>query len=234
MATRKAIPAETKLRLFAASAGHCQNPGCLAPLFPPELNGVKHIAEMAHVIPHGEKGPRSEERPSEEFESDSFENLILLCPTCHTVIDKNPEAYPRTMLLSWKENHVPSLTLAQGIKAYQNRHEARAAITEHLQENKAIWERLAPVDGSEFEYNPESEGAQLWTQRMKSIILPNHYRTLSVLKANVHLMTGEEQEIYAEYKEHVRGLADRHISGIAGRAIRFPEKMERIFECIGK
>ncbi|TIM13105.1 MAG: HNH endonuclease, partial [Mesorhizobium sp.] len=58
MAERKAIAAATRLRLFSDSAGHCQKPDCLDPLFPVELGGDKHIAEMAHVIPHGEAGPR--------------------------------------------------------------------------------------------------------------------------------------------------------------------------------
>lgn len=51
MAARKAIPAVTKLRLFSEAAGRCQRPACLRPLFPAEMGGDKHIAEMAHVIP---------------------------------------------------------------------------------------------------------------------------------------------------------------------------------------
>lgn len=81
MAGRKHIPTETKLRLFSEAAGHCQQPECLQPLFPAEMGGYKHIAEMAHVIPHGETGPRHEEGPAGEFKINSFENLILLCPT---------------------------------------------------------------------------------------------------------------------------------------------------------
>ena len=42
-------------------------------------------------------------------------------------------------------------------------------------------------------------------------------------------MTEEETKTYAEYKEHVRGLTDRHICGVAGRAIRFPKGMEDMF-----
>lgn len=230
MTKRKAIPSATQLRLFADSAGHCQRPECLDTLYPQELNGVKHIAEMAHVIPHGKTGPRSDERPDEAFDSDSFENLILLCPTCHTIIDKNPDAYPRNILLKWKRDHLANLALKQGIKKYENRSDARLAIVARLDENKAIWKRLAPEDGSAFEYDPESETAQLWSQRVKSIILPNHYHTLSILEANLHLMTEMERDTNAEYQEHVRGLTDRHINGEAGQAIRFPKNMEAMFE----
>lgn len=51
MADRKAIPIATRFRLFADASGHCQNPNCLDALFPAEMGGEKHIAEMAHVIP---------------------------------------------------------------------------------------------------------------------------------------------------------------------------------------
>jgi hypothetical protein len=230
MTKRKAILAETKLRLFAASSGHCQRPECMAPLFPLELNGVKHIAEMAHVLPHGKAGPRSDEVPDEGFEPDLFENLLLLCPTCHTIIDKNPDAYPRNLLLTWKIRHLSNLATKQGIKSYASRIDARMAIIDRMDENKVIWKKFAPVDGSEFEYDPESEVAAIWSQRMKSIILPNHYHTLSILQSNRHLMDEVERLSYAEYKEHVRGLTDRHICGVAGQAIRFPQNMEIIFE----
>lgn len=229
MAKRKSIPAETKLRLFAASGGHCQRPECLVTLYPMELNGVKHIAEMAHVIPHGEAGPRKEERPEADFDPDSFDNLILLCPNCHTIIDKNPDAYPRTMLLTWKREHLANLAASQGIIEYQSREEVRTAIAERMAENKAIWDKFAPVDGDDFEYDPESEKAALWEQRVKGVILPNHYQVLSVLKSNTNHMTEKETKTYAEYKEHVRGLTDRHICDVAGQAIRFPKGMEDIF-----
>ena len=115
------------------------------------MGGDKHIAEMAHVIPHGEAGPRHLERPSDDFDVDAFENLILLCPTCHTKVDKDPKAYPRNTLLDWKANHLARLALKQGIKAYRDREQARAAISDILAENRAIWERFAPEHGSEFD-----------------------------------------------------------------------------------
>lgn len=229
MANRKSIPSAIKLRLFSEAAGFCQRPECLDPLFPPEMGGAKHIAEMAHVIPHGESGPRYEDRPEEDFDPDTFDNLILLCPTCHTMVDKDPEAFPRDLLLTWKQEHLARLALKQGVKTYECREEARHAVSARMAENKAIWEKYAPVDGSAFEYDPEADAAQLWQQRMRSTILPNHYRLLSIVEANLPHATGDEQKVFAEYKEHVRGLAQRHICGEAGSAIRFPQEMESIF-----
>lgn len=230
MADRKTIPSETKLRLFSESAGHCQKPSCLQPLFPAEMGGDKHIAEMAHVIPHGEKGPRHEERPEGEFEADSFDNLILLCPSCHTIIDKDPDSFSRSTLLDWKHNHLSNLSRAQGIKAYDDREQVRNAIITHMSENKAIWHEYAPIDGIQFEYNPESEIANTWDHRMRGVILPNHFRIQAIILANSHHMTIAERRVFSQYQEHVRGLSERHICGIAGTAIRYPAGMDDIFE----
>jgi len=229
MAERKAIPVATRLRLFAAASGHCQKPDCLDTLFPVEMGGDKHIAEMAHVIPHGDTGPRHEERPAGDFDTDSFDNLILLCPTCHTKIDKNPEAYPRHILIAWKQQHLANLALKQGIRSYADREHVRDAISRIMSENRAVWEKFAPVDGSDFEYDPESAASKAWEQRMRSVILPNHYRALAIIGANFTLATEGEKKAFSEYKEHVRGLVERHVCRVSSRAIRFPQSMEGIF-----
>lgn len=229
MTTRKSIPNETKLRLFSGAAGYCQRPDCLQPLFPTEMGGDKHIAEMAHVIPHGEKGPRHEERPDKEFEADSFENLILLCPNCHTIIDKAPDSYPRSVLLDWKSNHLAALTQKQGIVLYDERDQVREAVIAAMNENKAIWTEFAPCEGDSFEFDPESEKAITWSQRMRSVILPNHFRIQAIINLNRPLMTEGEQETFARYQEHVRGLSERHICGVSGGAIRYPAEMDGIF-----
>lgn len=227
MAKRDAISAAIKLRLFADAAGHCQR--CLEKLFPDEMGGLKHIAEMAHVIPHGDTGPRYEARPEGDFEVDSFENLILLCPTCHTIVDKNSEAYPREKLLSWKRDHLAALGRQQGIVTYESRSDVRDAVAAGLAENKAIWENFAPSEGSKFEYDPESSTAITWTNRMRSVILPNHYRILAIIAANLRYASDDEGKTFAEYQEHVRGLTARHVCEEAGSAIRFPALMETIF-----
>lgn len=234
MADRKKIPQPTKLRLFFDSQGYCQNPDCLTLLYPKRMGGDKHIAEMAHVIPHGEKGPRYEERPDKEYDPDAFENLILLCPTCHTIIDKDPAVFPRAVLIEWKEQHQMRVLASLGLKAFESREDVRATITHAMDENKAIWREYAPMDGAGFEVDPESDGAKHWDHRMRSIILPNHYRIQSIIELNLHLATDAERSTFADYKEHVRGLTERHVCDMAGVAIRFPAAMEAIFACHGR
>lgn len=164
------------------------------------------------------------------FQADCFENLVLLCPTCHTIVDKDPDGYSRTTLLGWKNNHLAALALAQGIRAYENRSQVRQAVVATMAESKAVWNEFAPSDGSRFEYDPESEAAKTWAQRMRGVILPNHFRIQAIFKANSHHMTDVEQQIFAQYQEHVRGLSERHVCGVAGAAIRYPAGMDGVFE----
>jgi hypothetical protein len=81
--------AHTQRRLFAASAGYCQNPTCANALFVDVANKSIHIAEMAHVFAANNGGPRANPQLS-EAERGAFENLVVLCSNCHTMVDKAP------------------------------------------------------------------------------------------------------------------------------------------------
>lgn len=59
---------------------------------------------MAHITARSADGPRgSEDLPSTE--RDNYSNLILLCPTHHSEIDKDPDTWPRSKLLDQKSEH---------------------------------------------------------------------------------------------------------------------------------
>lgn len=58
---------------------------------------------MAHIIAFSEAGPRgSSLRPKD---INSLENLMLLCPQCHKLIDDEPDKFPVTTLRQNKEDH---------------------------------------------------------------------------------------------------------------------------------
>src|SRR5438552_18629054 len=90
----KAAPDDqTKLRLFASSGGYCQHPDCLRELFVDAASQSIHIAEMAHIIAASEDGPRAVANMSAARRG-RYENLILLCPACHTISDRAVVRYP--------------------------------------------------------------------------------------------------------------------------------------------
>jgi hypothetical protein len=104
-----AISDKVKRRLWASSGGFCAKPDCHADLFPFFENGaITNIEELAHIIGQKKNGPRGDNSMPLD-ERDEFENIVLLCPTCHTIIDKNPDLFPETTIIEWKANHESSI-----------------------------------------------------------------------------------------------------------------------------
>lgn len=95
-----AISATTIKRLFAKSQNKCAMPRCTSPL----TIGDHVLAEICHIRARRKKGPRYDASLSAK-EKDEFRNLILLCPTCHTLIDKDPVIYSGDLLQEIKELH---------------------------------------------------------------------------------------------------------------------------------
>ncbi|MBX3357326.1 MAG: HNH endonuclease [Phycisphaeraceae bacterium] len=86
--------------LWGRAAGHCSAPGCLVSLLPLlDNSGSVVMGEMAHVIG---RRPGSARNDSGAGEGDGYDNLILLCPNHHTVVDKAEADYPPATLRQWK------------------------------------------------------------------------------------------------------------------------------------
>lgn len=62
------------------------------------------ICDICHIRARRKAGPRYDPTLSLEERND-FKNLILLCPTCHTLIDKTPGTYTCVLLTEIKEIH---------------------------------------------------------------------------------------------------------------------------------
>lgn len=62
------------------------------------------FGEQAHIVAEEEDGPRGKSILN-VGQRNSYHNLILLCPTCHTKIDKTPEDYPIELLHQLKSQH---------------------------------------------------------------------------------------------------------------------------------
>ncbi len=136
--------AHTQKRLFAASAGYCQNPGCAQLLFSDEAGKSIHIAEMAHVYAASDEGPRANAAITRE-ERGAFENLIVLCSNCHTRVDKAPDAFPDSMMLGWRREHARKLEAVFGAVRLESRRDVHALIEPLLTENRAIFTQYGPL-----------------------------------------------------------------------------------------
>lgn len=149
----------TQQRLFAASAGHCQNPHCNASLFEENQGGTVHVAEMAHVFAAKDDGPRGRADLS-PAKRGAFENLIVLCSSCHTKIDKAEADYPPDMLLEWKSAHQAAIENLFGAVKFATRAEVLSAIEPLMLETSSLFNSLNP--SLPYGENPESELAEKW------------------------------------------------------------------------
>ena len=217
----------TQRRLFAASAGYCQNPGCANELFIDAAGKNIHIAEMAHVFAANDGGPRAKPDLSEE-ERGAFENLIMLCANCHTLVDKAPNSFPDKLILGWKREHANKLQWLFGAVRFGNRADARQTVVPLLAENHAIFKQYGPhVDAAR---NPESGVAEQWKRKMLTRILPNSRRMLAILDANRHLLSDAEKETLELFRQHIDDLEAFHIEDTKEDASRFPADFAKILE----
>lgn len=61
------------------------------------------IGDECHIISKSKQGPRYEEK--ENFNYDSYENLVLLCKNHHSLIDQQWETYTTELVREIKRNH---------------------------------------------------------------------------------------------------------------------------------
>ena len=92
--------------LFAKSGNQCAHPNCTNALIEPVTDKSEALvtAQICHIYAFSENGPRGKSGLTEE-ELNSPENLILLCPNHHTIVDGQHETYPAELLKEWKQAH---------------------------------------------------------------------------------------------------------------------------------
>ena len=103
---RRKYSQKTLKILFGLSGNQCAHPECTNNVIEPatEKSNAAGIAQICHIYAISDDGPRGKAGLTNK-ELNSPENLIVLCPTHHTVVDNQYETYPAEMLKQWKQNH---------------------------------------------------------------------------------------------------------------------------------
>lgn len=91
-------------RLFLLSCNQCANPDCDNSLEARDEKTI--IAKICHIEAASSKGPRYNTNMTDDERRD-YDNLILLCDECHSIIDNkdNENKYPVDLLKQWKRDH---------------------------------------------------------------------------------------------------------------------------------
>ncbi len=94
--------------LWGLAAARCSFPSCRRSLVLERTSAdpTTTIGEMAHIVAHStaQGAPRSDPHFDDALR-DSYDNLILLCDTHHTTVDKQPNTFTIVDLRTWKSDH---------------------------------------------------------------------------------------------------------------------------------
>lgn len=224
-------PKSVKL-LWANSAGICSFRGCSVKLSVEDAAGVAPytLGEMAHI--KGNKaGSNRYDSSQSDAERDSYENLILLCPNHHTLIDKpeNEFEYTVDLLREFKSEHERYISNRLAQEKFENVEHLKDKISIYLSENRQSWEQYGPLSAN-AQKNPNNDQIYaLWTSARLSTIVPNNREIAKVLQENRNLFSRLEQGIVSKFIIHVESYEKWVNDEISYQAVlRFPSDFDEL------
>lgn len=181
------------------------NPDCRADLF--ISNG--DIAERAHIVPYCKSA------------ENTFDNLILICPNCHTNFDKN-SAFTADEVRKWKSIRHAEIDRVFG-KTFSSFDDLRKEAAPLLARNKSIYE------------NYYMKGKRrLWDVFEKEIIV-NNRKLCTLFESNLCLFQNHKgnsfsnQAAVRDFIDHAKEFEATRDNTERQRSILFPEVISSIF-----
>ncbi|MGG3758281.1 HNH endonuclease signature motif containing protein [Bacillus anthracis] len=201
----RSISTDVERRIYAESMGRCMNPECKVELF--KENG--DIMEKAHIIPYC------------DTKDNSFENLIILCPNCHTNFDKN-SAFSADDVNKWKLMRKDEFDSFFSEK-YDSFEDLKNAVVPLLLDNKFIFENYYLEDTRD-----------LW-DIFEGKILSNNRMLRNILKRNSKLIQNHSNENYSnlavvqKFILHIDEFEATRVNKEKIRRVLFPKEINSLF-----
>jgi len=220
---------DTKL-LWGRAAGICSNPDCRAKLTATGADGKSFLTgEMAHQIARSAEGPRGTAGGGD----DTYDNLILLCPTCHRTIDKAPEGtFPVDILRSWKEVHEEWVDCWSTEGTYSTAFEVAQEVQRLLLENHTHFEEYSPRSETAAN-NPASTAQAIWEARKLDTLLPNNRRIVSLMQRHSKLISPAAVPSFPRFKMHAEAFEGNQYERVEDYPL-FPEEFSEEIQSILK
>lgn len=199
-----AIKEKTIKILWSNAAGRCSFIGCNAKLT--QVNEqLEHytIGEMAHIRGKNDGSNRYDCNQVEE-QRDGYENLILLCPTHHTMIDKpeNEEMYSVSVLEQMKVNHECNISNSLDLKEILTIEEFKTEVSILLAENHQSWLQYGPLSENARKCPHSDKMVQLWFDERLSTIVPNNRKISKLINQYRNLLNRAEQYYLSQFLLH--------------------------------
>ena len=188
------------------------------------------LGEMAHIC--GKRpGANRYDAIQTDAERDDYQNLILLCPTHHRLIDReeNEAVYTVENLHKMKTEHEARVLkrLDQGTMA--TKADIARAMLPILEENRQSWEQYGPLSDL-ARTQPHSEAAHaVWVSERLSVIVPNNRKMAAEFDDHMGLFNAGEQATISAFLLHVRSYEQWVQDTIPYAAVkRFPIEFDSL------
>ena len=211
-------------KLWGMAAGRCSKPGCQVECIRfLDADDPTVIGEMAHIIAKKPDGPRGQS----EGGDDAYGNLILLCPTHHTEIDKSPDGtFSEEEIHRWKSEHEQNVANSFVSPNFSSIKELAVAIKRILIQNHSIWRSSGP-ESDEAKANPMSNLVEVWNLRKLGTIVPNNRKIINIINQNNGLFELNDLHACYEFVEHAEGF-ERNCYDRTEGVLRFPKGFEEV------
>ena len=202
---RESISENVKRRMYAESMGKCMNPTCTVDLF----EGGGDIIEKAHIVPYCKTA------------DNSFENLVVLCPNCHTKFDKL-HLYTPEEVKSWKRIRQEEVQRFFS-KKYDTFDELRTAVAPLLLENQTVYKNYYLEDSKE-----------LW-DKFEVKVLINNKKLKLLLEKNRDLIQQHSTPLYSnlslvnDFLLHIDEFEATRCDSEKHRKVLFPPEINSMF-----
>lgn len=192
-------------KLYAESMGRCMNPECQVELF---INDGDMI-EKAHIEAYC------------DTKDNAFDNLVILCPNCHTNYDKN-HLFTETQIREWKRIRQEESERFFS-KRFSSFNELKKEVVPLLLENKSYFENYY-LTGQK----------KLW-DKFEGRILVNNHKLKNLFENNLGVFQRHSNASYSNQKciqdfiSHVNEFEATRLEEEKHRQVLFPEKINSMF-----
>lgn len=202
---RKKIPIKVERLLYAESMGRCMNPSCNKVV----ISSTGDISEKAHIVEYS------------STKDHDFNNLIILCPNCHTDFDKNNK-FTKEEVKSWKDNR-REIVSRLFERRFPNFESLKSELLPYFIENKMLFEKYY-IRGS----------IEQWILVETKIITNNEYIKL-ILENNLNIFQRLDNEDYSNLHQikqliaHINEFKNTRGNIEKARSIIYPKEVDSIF-----
>lgn len=216
--------------LWSASGGRCAFPDCWERLCYHEAADAAPftLGEMAHIC--GDKpGANRHDADQTDAKRDDYQNLVLLCPTHHALIDRkeNENVYTVDALHEMKAEHEARVLARLDQEAMTSKANIARSILPLLEENRQSWEQYGPLSQLARSQPHNKAAHAVWVSERLSVIVPNNRKIVAELDAHRGLFETGEQAIITAFVLHMRSYQQWVEDAIPYVAVRrFPSAFD--------